>query len=65
VRLTADLPTADSDTLIRVARSTGFNKVTTLIRAIRLLALVEDERADGATIRIHRPDGGVRDIVPV
>ena len=45
-RLTADLPTADSDLLAETARLTGFNKVTTLVRAIRVLA---DPRASSAT----------------
>jgi hypothetical protein len=57
VRLSADLPQKDADTLEDVARATGFNKVTTLVRAIRVLAeLVRAEEADGE-LTIKYPDG--------
>lgn len=56
-RLTADLPDHDADTLAEVAQETGFNKVTTLVRAIRVLAeLVKAER-DGGQLIIKYPDG--------
>jgi hypothetical protein len=56
-RLTADLPVQDADTLAEVARETGFNKVTTLIRAIRVLAeLVRAER-QGGELTIKYPGG--------
>lgn len=56
-RLTADLPEDDAETLARVAESTGFNKVTTLVRAIRVLALLDDAEQQGAHFTIRYPDG--------
>jgi len=56
-RLTADLPARDAATLAEVADETGFNKVTTLVRAIRVLAeLVRAERA-GGELTIKYADG--------
>ena len=56
-RLTADLPARDAATLAEVADETGFNKVTTLVRAIRVLAeLVRAENA-GGELTIKYADG--------
>src|SRR4051794_12398682 len=56
-RLTADLPDQDADTLAEVARETGFNKVTTLIRAIRVLAELVRAENDGGELTIKYADG--------
>lgn len=57
LRLSADLPQRDAETLEEVARATGFNKVTTLVRAIRVLAeLVRAENA-GGELTIKYADG--------
>lgn len=56
-RLTADLPTADSDLLAETAELTGFNKVTTLVRAIRVLADLERVVRDGGEVILKDADG--------
>jgi hypothetical protein len=56
-RLTADLPAQDADTLARIAQFTGFNKVTTLIRAIRVLAELVRAESKGGEVMIKYPDG--------
>ena len=56
-RLTADVPESDAHLLAETAQTTGFNRVTTLIRAIRVLAeLIKAEDA-GGKIQITYPDG--------
>ena len=56
-RLTADLPTADSDLLNETATLTGYNKLTTLIRAIRVLADLEKVVRAGGEVIIKEADG--------
>jgi hypothetical protein len=56
-RLTADLPNQDASLLADLAVRTGFNKVTTLVRALRVLDILEKARAAGATVVIENEDG--------
>ncbi len=48
VRLLADLPAADARLVDRLAESSGTNRVTTLVRAVRLLAHLERVDAEAA-----------------
>lgn len=56
VRLTADVPVADANLLARVAELTGYNKVTTIVRAIRVLASLEEAERKGGEVTITYPD---------
>lgn len=56
-RLTADLPNRDADLLTNLSQRTGYNKLTTLIRALRILDVIEDARERGETVIIERSDG--------
>lgn len=56
-RLTADLPARDAATLAEVADETGFNKVTTLVRAIRVLAELVRAESAGGELTIKYADG--------
>lgn len=56
-RLTADLPADVAETLDETARLLGYNKLTTLIRALRVFgALVQVEKAGGSVV-ITEADG--------
>lgn len=57
VRVTADVPTRDANLLAELARRTGYNKVTTLLRAIRILDVLEKAQAEGADLIIINRDG--------
>ena len=56
-RLSADLPLRDAATLASLAKETGFNKVTTLVRAIRVLAELVRAEDEGGQLVIKYPDG--------
>jgi hypothetical protein len=56
-RSTADLPTRDADTLAEVARGSGFNKVTTLVRAVLVLAELTRAASEGGELTTEYPDG--------
>lgn len=57
VKITAELPTRDNEELGRIAKLTGYNKVTTLVRAIRVLALLEDAKDAGGRIVVEKRGG--------
>lgn len=57
VRLSVDLPAGDAATLVDVARETGFNKTSTLVRAIRLLADLQRTVRDGGEVILTHADG--------
>lgn len=57
VRLTADLPRKDAELLTGLAKRTGFNKVTTLVRALRVMDVLERAKDQGSDILIVNPDG--------
>lgn len=54
VRLVADLPTPEAERLAAIAARSGHNRTTTLIRAIRLLELVD---AEEGPVVVEGPDG--------
>ncbi len=56
-RITADVPTKDADLLSSLAERTGYNKVTTLIRALRVLDVLERARNEGSDLQIVHKDG--------
>lgn len=57
VRLTANLPVADSRLLDETAKLTGYNKLTTLVRAIRVLAEVEKVVSAGGEVILKEASG--------
>lgn len=56
-RLTADLPTSDSELLGKVADDMGTTKVTALSRAIRILARLTEGQREGQRVILESPDG--------
>lgn len=56
-RLSADVPERDFDALEDLAAATGFNKLTTLVRAIRVLAELVKAQDAGGDVTINYPDG--------
>jgi len=57
VRLTFDVPTEDANALAVLARRTGYNKVTTLLRALRVLADLDQVIRDGGSVVLEHADG--------
>lgn len=57
VRLTLDIPVDDANKLAETAARTGYNKTTTLMRAIRLLFDLERVVRDGGQITLTLRDG--------
>lgn len=57
VRLSVDIPADDADRLAETAASTGYNKVTTLMRAIRLLFDLERAVQNGGHVTLTHRDG--------
>ncbi len=56
-RLTFDVPVKDANRLAELSDLTGYNKVTTFLRAIRVLFDLETAARAGATITITQKDG--------
>ena len=57
VRLSVDLPVDDANRLEEVSRRSGYNKVTTLMRAIRLLADLDAHERAGGEVTLTNADG--------
>ena len=57
VRLSVDLPVEDANRLEEVSRRSGYNKVTTLMRAIRLLADLDAHERGGGEVILTGTDG--------
>ena len=57
VRLTANLPADAGQELDEAARATGFNKLTTLVRAIRVFSELLDAERRGGQVIIQEADG--------
>jgi len=57
VRLTFDVPTEDANALAELARRTGYNKVTTVLRALRVLADLDQVIRDGGSVVLEHADG--------
>lgn len=57
VRLTFDVPADDARALEQTAAESGFNKVTTFIRAIRLLAELDRHQRAGGEVLLRSADG--------
>jgi hypothetical protein len=62
-RLTANLPEDAADALEKTAASTGFNKVTTLVRAIRVFSDLIEASTRGAEVVIKEPDGSASRLI--
>lgn len=56
-RLSADLPIADAETLTDLQQATGTNKVTTLVRAIRVFSELLRAEREGGELTIRYNDG--------
>lgn len=56
-RLTADIPVEDAAELVETARVTGLNKVTIVVRALRVFAALVRAEAAGGTVTITYADG--------
>lgn len=56
-RLNFDVPVADANLFEDVARKSGFNKVTTFIRAVRLLADLDAHQRAGGEVLLRSADG--------
>lgn len=57
IRLTFDVPVEDAQMLEETASRSRFNKVTTFIRAIRLLAELDAHQRTGGEILLRSHDG--------
>ena len=57
VRLTANLPQDAADALDKTAAATGFNKLTTVVRAIRVFAELIEVTGRGGEVILQEPDG--------
>jgi hypothetical protein len=57
VRLTFDVPVEDANLLAETAERTGYNKVTTFMRAIRILHDLEKAIREGGQVIIQHADG--------
>lgn len=57
VRLTLDVPADDANKLVETADRTGYNKTTTVMRAIRLLFDLERVVRDGGQVTLTHADG--------
>lgn len=57
VRLTFDVPADDARLLEQTAAASGFNKITTFIRAIRLLAELDKHQRAGGEVLLRSSDG--------
>lgn len=56
-KLTVALPSSVNSLLSRLAKDSGYNKTTTLVRAVRLLGTVEDALRDGGRVTVTHADG--------
>jgi hypothetical protein len=56
-RLTFDVPVPEGDKLDMLAGRLGYNKVTTVLRSLRILTALTEAEAKGATVTINYPDG--------
>ncbi|MCW2818850.1 MAG: hypothetical protein JWR42_1637 [Marmoricola sp.] len=56
-RLSADLPVADAAVLDELARETGTNKVTALVRALRIMRELVTAEREGGVLTIQHADG--------
>jgi hypothetical protein len=63
VRLTANLPPDAAEALDKTAASTGFNKLTTVVRAIRVFADLIAADGRGAQVIIKEADGSATRLI--
>ncbi len=63
VKVTANIPSSDVDTLAELADKHGSTKTSALVRAIRTTAFLENEIDNGAKVIVETPDGDRREIV--
>lgn len=62
-RLTANLPLDAAEALDKTAASTGFNKLTTVVRAIRVFADLIEASSRGAEVVIKEADGSATRLI--
>ncbi len=62
-RLTANLPLDAAEALDKTAASTGFNKLTTIVRAIRVFADLIEASSRGAEVVIKEADGSATRLI--
>lgn len=63
VKVTVEIPVEDNKLLGRLAKRAGYNKVTMLVRAIRVLGMLEDAKADGGRIIVERSHGRSQELL--
>jgi hypothetical protein len=57
VRLIANISASDAEVLTSLAQQAGYNRATTLVRAIRVFASLAEAEDAGGTITVTYPDG--------